>query len=111
MPLDQSAGNTERNRRGRTGMSFANHSGQVAESATLQRPLHAIGECAMKMTTLKDLLIHELKDLHSAEKQIIKALPKLIKAATNDDLKQALENHFHETEDQVARLDEIFGQL
>jgi ferritin-like metal-binding protein YciE len=65
----------------------------------------------MKMTTLKDLFIHELKDLHSAEKQILKALPKMVKAATNDDLKQALENHFHETEDQVARLDEIFGQL
>ena len=65
----------------------------------------------MKMTTLKDLFIHELKDLHSAEKQILKALPKMVKAATNDDLKQALKNHFHETEDQVARLDEIFGQL
>ena len=40
----------------------------------------------MKLDTLKDLYIHELKDLYSAEKQIIKALPKMVKAATNDAL-------------------------
>jgi len=65
----------------------------------------------MKMKTLSDLLIHELKDLYSAEKQLTKALPKLVKAATNENLKQALEDHLDETERQVERLDEIFGQL
>ena len=65
----------------------------------------------MKMRTLSDLLIHELKDLYSAEKQLTKALPKLVKAATHEELKKALANHLEETERQVERLDEIFGQL
>jgi ferritin-like metal-binding protein YciE len=63
------------------------------------------------LKTMHDLLLHELKDLHSAEKQIVKALPKMIKAADNADLRQALENHLAETEEQVRRLDTIFGQL
>jgi ferritin-like metal-binding protein YciE len=47
---------------------------------------------------MQDLLIDELKDLYSAEKQIVRALPKLAKAATSPDLKQALTNHLKETE-------------
>ena len=65
----------------------------------------------MKMQTLQDLLAHELKDLYSAEKQIIKALPKMIKAATSEDLQEALQNHLEETEQQVTRLDEICEKL
>jgi ferritin-like metal-binding protein YciE len=65
----------------------------------------------MKMKTLEDLFIHELKDLYSAEKQLLKALPKMAKAATNDELRTAFENHLTETEEQVARLDKIFGEL
>lgn len=65
----------------------------------------------MKMKTLEDLFVHELKDLMSAEKQLVKALPKMIKAATNDDLRQALESHLQETEEQARRLEEIFKQL
>jgi ferritin-like metal-binding protein YciE len=65
----------------------------------------------MKMKTLEDLLHHELKDLYSAEKQILKALPKMIKAATSGDLQQALENHLEETERQVNRLEWIFQKL
>src|SRR5205809_794894 len=66
---------------------------------------------AMKMKTLEDLFHHELKDLLSAEKQITKALPKIIKAATSEDLKQALQSHFDETEHQIARLEEAFQKL
>lgn len=65
----------------------------------------------MKMKTLQDLLAHELKDLYSAEKQITKALPKMIKAAACDDLQQALQSHLDETEQQVNRLDEICQKL
>lgn len=65
----------------------------------------------MKVKTLNDLLAKELKDLYSAEKQLTKALPKLIKAATNEDLKEALESHLEETEGQVTRLEEIFELL
>src|SRR3954452_22243474 len=62
------------------------------------------GRTKMKsMKTLEDLLTHELKDLFSAEKQILKALPKMIKAATSEDLQQALQNHLTETEQQFTR--------
>ena len=52
-------------------------------------------------------MIDELKDLYSAEKQIVRALPKLAKAATSPDLKQALTNHLKETEGQLTRLEQI----
>jgi ferritin-like metal-binding protein YciE len=64
-----------------------------------------------RMKTLEDLLAHELKDLYAAEKQITKALPKMIKGCTNDDLRQALENHLEETEHQLSRLEECMGQF
>lgn len=65
----------------------------------------------MKMKTLNDLLVHELKDLYSAENQLVKALPKMAKAATSADLREAIESHLSETEEQVARLEEIFTEL
>lgn len=61
----------------------------------------------MSVETMQELLIDELKDLYSAEKQIVRALPKLAKAATSPDLKQALTNHLKETEGQVTRLERI----
>jgi ferritin-like metal-binding protein YciE len=61
----------------------------------------------MKMRTLQDLFVHEIKDLYSAEKQLLKALPKMTKAATSGELREALENHLAETEEQVNRLEEI----
>jgi len=63
------------------------------------------------MKSLEDLLAHELKDLYSAEKQILKALPKMIKSVSSEDLREALQNHLAETEQQVTRLDEIFEKL
>lgn len=65
----------------------------------------------MKMKTLEDLFHHELKDIYSAEKQLIKALPKMAKAATNEQLRQAFEEHLQQTETQLERLDGIFSQL
>ena len=61
----------------------------------------------MKLETLKDLYIHELKDLYSAEKQIIKALPKMAKAATNKQLAAGFEEHFEQTKQHAARLEKI----
>ena len=60
---------------------------------------------------LEELLVDELKDLYSAENQIIKALPKMAKAAGSPDLKRAFERHLEETKRQVERLDQIADQL
>lgn len=65
----------------------------------------------MKVKSMDDLLLLELKDIYSAEKQILKALPKMAKSVTNAELKKALEKHVQETEGQVARLDEIASLL
>lgn len=61
----------------------------------------------MKLKTLNDLFIHELKDLYSAENQLVKALPKMAKAASNEDLRAGFEAHLEETKTHVARLEEI----
>jgi ferritin-like metal-binding protein YciE len=61
----------------------------------------------MSVKTLEELLIDELKDLYSAEKQIVKALPKVAKAASSQELQQALLNHLEETKNQVGRLEQI----
>ncbi len=61
----------------------------------------------MELNTLKDLYIHELKDLYSAEKQLTKALPKMAKAATHEDLAAGFETHLAETEEHVSRLETI----
>ena len=65
----------------------------------------------MKMDSLHELYVEELKDLHSAEKQLVKALPKMAKAATHPELKRAFENHLEETKEHVARLETILGEL
>ncbi|MFZ0662194.1 MAG: ferritin-like domain-containing protein [Acidobacteriaceae bacterium] len=65
----------------------------------------------MKIETLRELLIDELQDLHSAEQQITKALPKLVKASHNPNLKQAFEHHLEETRNHVTRLEQILTRM
>jgi ferritin-like metal-binding protein YciE len=65
----------------------------------------------MPPTTLAELYVEELKDLYSAEKQILTALPKMIKAATHQELKEAFETHRQQTEGHVQRLEQIFEAL
>jgi ferritin-like metal-binding protein YciE len=65
----------------------------------------------MKLTSLEELLHDELKDVYSAESQLVKALPKMAKAATDEDLKDAFRSHLEETRGQVERLDEIASIL
>ena len=64
-----------------------------------------------KLTSLDDLLVHELQDIYNAEGQILKALPKMAKAATNPDLKAAFDEHRVQTEGQVRRLEQVFKLL
>jgi ferritin-like metal-binding protein YciE len=64
-----------------------------------------------KVTTPRDLLVEELKDLYSAESQLIKALPRMAKAATSPELKRAFETHLRETERQAQRLEDVMKRL
>ena len=64
-----------------------------------------------KLSSLDDLLVHELQDLYNAESQILKALPKMIKAASHPELQSAFEEHLEQTEGQVERLDQVFKLL
>jgi ferritin-like metal-binding protein YciE len=65
----------------------------------------------MSVDTIERLFLEELKDLHSAETQITKALPKMAKAASSTELRAAFEHHLKETEGHVQRLDKIFDSL
>lgn len=63
------------------------------------------------VNTLQELLIEEIKDIYDAEKQLVKALPKMAKAASNAELKQGFLNHLEETKNHVTRLETVFERL
>jgi ferritin-like metal-binding protein YciE len=65
----------------------------------------------MKESALKELYLDELKDLYSAENQLVKALPKMAEAATSADLKAGFKEHLKQTEEHVRRLEKIFKAL
>jgi ferritin-like metal-binding protein YciE len=65
----------------------------------------------MKLATLDDLYVNELKDLYNAEHQLLKALPKMAKAASFPELAQAFTDHLEETKGQIERLEKIFSKL
>jgi ferritin-like metal-binding protein YciE len=64
-----------------------------------------------KISSPRDLMVEELKDLFSAENQLIKALPKMAKAATSEELRTAFETHLEETKEHSARLEKIGKKL
>jgi ferritin-like metal-binding protein YciE len=66
---------------------------------------------APKEKTLEDLFADTLKDIYYAENKILKALPKMAKAARSNELKEAFEKHLEETEGQVSRLEKVFKQI
>jgi ferritin-like metal-binding protein YciE len=66
---------------------------------------------AMAVKTVQDLLVDELRDIYHAEKQLVKALPKMAKAVKSDKLRQAFEQHLEETKGQVERLETVFDKL
>ncbi len=66
---------------------------------------------AEKLMNLQDLLVDHLKDLWSAEGQVLKALPKMARAATNPELRMSFEEHLQQTEAQRARIEEMFNYL
>jgi ferritin-like metal-binding protein YciE len=65
----------------------------------------------MPLKSLHDLMVDEIKDIYHAEKQVTRALPKMIKNTSSPKLKKAFEDHLKETENQVKRLEQIFEEL
>jgi ferritin-like metal-binding protein YciE len=65
----------------------------------------------MPIKTVDDLFLNELKDIYSAEKQAIRAYPRLAKAVQSEELKQALQEHLEQTKGQIERLDRVFEKL
>jgi ferritin-like metal-binding protein YciE len=65
----------------------------------------------MELQTLNDLFVDQVQDLYSAEQQLVQALPKMTAAASNDELREAFQNHLTETQDHVRRISDIFGEL
>jgi ferritin-like metal-binding protein YciE len=65
----------------------------------------------MKLDTLQKLYTNELRDLHNAENQLLKALPKMAKGASSEELKTAFEKHLAQTKSHVERLEQVFAEL
>ena len=65
----------------------------------------------MKMQSLQDLVVDQVRDLYDAEKQLVKALPKMASAASSPELKKAFEEHLQQTTGHVSRLEEVFKHL
>src|SRR5687768_8397464 len=65
----------------------------------------------MKLNSLGDLFLEQLKDVYNAEKQLVKALPKMAKAASAPELRLAFQDHLAVTKEQVGRLERIFEEL
>ncbi|HEV7395005.1 MAG TPA: ferritin-like domain-containing protein [Pyrinomonadaceae bacterium] len=69
------------------------------------------GGLTMKLESLRDLYVDQLKDLYNAEQQLIKALPKMAKASTSEELRAAFEDHLGQTRQHAQRIETIFEQM
>ena len=65
----------------------------------------------MAVKTIDDMFLSELQDIYHAEKQLTRALPKMAKAASSSELKEAFESHLEETKGQIDRLEQVFQLL
>jgi ferritin-like metal-binding protein YciE len=65
----------------------------------------------MEMSSLQDLLVENLKDLYSAENQLLKALPRVAKAVDSDELRSAVQQHIKETEMHAQRIEQVLGKM
>jgi ferritin-like metal-binding protein YciE len=83
----------------------------VAKAQPPMNPLYAqeTNTTTMELQTLKDLYLHELKDLFSAEQQLVKALPKMAKAASNKELAAGFQEHLEQTRGHAHRLEQILS--
>jgi ferritin-like metal-binding protein YciE len=82
-----------------------------AYNKSLTKPETERKKGIMNLETLKELYVNELRDLYNAENQLIKALPKMAKAASSEELKEAFEKHLEQTKGHVQRLEEVFEEI
>jgi len=87
---------------------MTNSKSKTAQSGTTSKGVRANSDAAKG---LRDLFVDELKDIYWAEKELTKAIPKMIKNATSDDLVEALTGHLEETKTHVSRLEEVFSSI
>src|SRR5690606_34689322 len=81
------------------------HPGLACPLRALALPQAGVNTMAVK--TMEELFVHELSDIYSAEKQLTKALPRLAKAASSEQLSTAFETHLEETRGQIERIDQV----
>src|SRR6476469_715664 len=67
-------------------------------------------ETTMRVETMEELFIGQIQDLYDAEKQLVKALPKMAEASTSPELRSAVEEHLEQTKGQVKRLEQVFAE-
>jgi ferritin-like metal-binding protein YciE len=72
---------------------------------------HYSGGLQMKLNSLQDLFLDQLKDIYSAEKQITQSMPKMAKAAQHPEVRQAFEKHAEESKQQLERLNQVFEKM
>jgi ferritin-like metal-binding protein YciE len=92
-------------------MKVARSLGCAGQQGAAPWILNQPGGSTMEMESLRDLYVDELKDVYNAEKQLLKALPRMARAASHDELRSAFEDHLNVTEEQVRRLETIFDDL
>jgi ferritin-like metal-binding protein YciE len=90
---------------------FKSFGTKVQADVSPTKEARAMGLFTKDIKSMNDLFLHGLQDIYYAEKQIIKALPKMIDQATNRDLESGLRLHLDETKKQVERLDKVFDKL
>jgi len=84
---------------------------KTAAKSTTRRTAAKMSQHADAKSMLQEFLIDELKDIYWAEKHLTKALPKMAKAASSDELREAFEDHLTQTEEHVTRLEKVFEML
>jgi ferritin-like metal-binding protein YciE len=77
----------------------------------LQDKIQILRGCFMQQKALKELYVDELRDIYNAETQLVKALPKMARAASNEELRSGFEEHLEQTKGHVSRLEQIFEDL
>src|SRR3954462_3690297 len=89
-------------------LRFGSPSQRPSPTPFRRQECEAMALFSKDIQTMDDLFVHQLRDIYYAEKQIVKALPKMIDKASDADLKSGLRGHFDETKNHVSRLEQVF---